>query len=96
MSGLQTKLHTDDDGRLVVQNSQDFTAILDDAKARHNEGQHGSNDFKHAARIPDIVVQTYLNTQNISFQEFMNNPVHLRAMLNDPDLRDLRIWPGKV
>jgi len=37
-----------------------------------------------------------LNKHNIEFSEFMQNKAHIRAMLNDPDLRNFRIWPGRV
>ncbi len=92
---LQTKIHVDGD-RLVIQNTQDCTPHLEHAKALHNEGAHGSKDFKHAAKLPDIAVQAYLNQHGIEFGEFMSNPVHIKRMLNDPDLKGFRIWPGRV
>jgi hypothetical protein len=92
---LQTKLHADGD-QMVVENVQDCTPIVELAQALHKEGRHGSNEFRHAAKIPDVVIQIYLNKHNIEFSEFMQNKAHIRAMLNDPDLRNFRIWPGRV
>jgi len=95
MSDLHTKIHMDGD-KMHIENVQDATPYLERAKALHKEGIHGSADFKHAAEIPMIAVQTYLNTQGISFSEFMSNPVHMKTMLNDPDLKHTRIWSGRV
>lgn len=95
MSGMQTNLHAQGD-RLVVENVQDCTPILEDVKARHNQGFHGSPELKHAARLPMVAVQIYMNNNGIDFQEFMSNPVHIKRMCNDPDLKKFRIWPGQV
>lgn len=93
--GVQTHM-TLQDGALVTGTVQDCTAILEDAKARHNVGFHGSSDMKHAARIPSVVIEKYCNVSGIEFREFIQNPVHMRRMLNDPALKDFRIWPGNV
>lgn len=95
MDGVQTivKLQGDE---LITGTSQNCDAILDDAKARHNEGMHGTREMKHAARLPLVVVETYCNVNGVSYAECMANPVHFRAMLNDPALSDFRIWPGAV
>lgn len=95
MSELQTRVHLDGD-KMHVENVQDCTGYLERAKALHKEGIHGSKDFKHAAELPEVAVQTYLNSNGIDFAEFMKNPVHIKRMLNDPDLKGFRIWPGRV
>lgn len=92
---LETKFHADGD-KMIVENVQDCTPIVELAQSMHKEGHHGSNEFRHAAKIPDVVVQIYLNKHDISFAEFMKNPAHIRSMLNDPDLKAFRIWPGRV
>ena len=84
------------DGKTFIGWSQDCTSILEDAKARHVNGLHGSSEMKHAARIPNILIDKYCNDHNITFAEWMSNPHHLKAMLNDPSLSHFRIWPGKV
>ena len=93
--GVQTVVAVED-GNLITGTVQDFTAILEDAKSRHNSGVHGTKEVKHAARLPILAVETYCNANGITFEEWMHNPVHVKAMLNDPNLRDLRIWPGRV
>ena len=77
---LETKIHLHD-GSMTVQRTQDCTPILNYAKEQHLSGAHGTSEMK-------------LN--NIELHEWSSNPVHLKRMLNDPDLSHFRIWPGRV
>ena len=86
----------DEDGLIVVNRLQDVEPVLEFAKAAHNEGAHGSSEMRHAAEIPFVLVEAYLNRHQISFHDFQTDPAHVRAMLADPALAAFRIWPGKV
>lgn len=90
---LETRIFSQDD-RLVIGRSQDCTPILEDAKRRHNDGAHGTSDVKHAARLPNVIVEKYCNEQGISFQEFMADPVHIKRLVQHPDNSMFRIWKG--
>jgi len=92
---LSTKIITQDD-RLIIGRSQDCTAILEDAKRRHLDGAHGTADVKHAARIPNVIVEKYCNDNKITFHEFMGNEVHIKRLVEHPDNSMFRIWPGKL
>ena len=92
---LATKFHLHD-GNMTVQRTQDCSPILELCKAQHNEGIHGSGDMKLAAKLPFVVVENYCNVNNVDFSEVMNNPVHIRRMLNDTALSGFRIWKGRV
>ncbi|MDE2102839.1 MAG: hypothetical protein KGL39_36685 [Patescibacteria group bacterium] len=92
---MQTRIAREE-GKLVIANSQDCTAILEDATARRNEGLHGSSEMRHAANFPMVLVQKYMNEHGIDFREFMTDKKHVKAMLSDPDLAGFRIWEGKV
>lgn len=81
---------------LITGTSQDCTAIVEDAQARHKAGFHGTSEMKHAARIPDVIVEKYCNLNGIEFAEFMANPIHVKRICNDPSLSAFRIWPGRV
>jgi hypothetical protein len=85
-----------DEGRLIVRRTQDCTPIAEQTKALHNEGHHGSSDFKHAGRIPFIFFEDYCNKNNLQFSEVMNNKEHLKRILNDPALEHFRVWKGRV
>jgi hypothetical protein len=85
-----------EEGKLVQGTMQDCTPILEDAQERHASGQHGTSDMRHAARLPTAIVETYMNLHGIDLGEFLRNPVHVKRMLNDPDLKGFRIWGGRV
>jgi hypothetical protein len=92
---VQTNFHKED-GNLIVENVQDCTPILEEAKRKHLEGEHGSSEMRHAAEFPFVLVQRYMNLHNITFREFMADKTHIRRMLSDPDLAGFRIWQGRV
>lgn len=91
----QTRIHQED-GKTIFEAIQDCTPIAEDAKARHREGFHGSREMRHAARLPSVLVEKYCNDKGITFQEWANNPVHVRAMLTDPALSHFRVWGGAL
>lgn len=65
--------------------------IADYCKARQNEGLTGSKDMPVLAEFPAEIVEKYINDAGITFQEWMQNPVHVRRMLRDPALSAFRI-----
>lgn len=92
---LQTGIQAED-GRLIVRRTQDCTPIAEQTKALHNEGHHGSSDFKHAGRIPFIFFEDYCNKNRLTFAEVMSNKEHLKRIMNDPALAHFRVWKGKL
>lgn len=83
-----------DEGAVVVR-EQYVGDIRDHCIARANEGHHGpSKDMRLMASLPAVLIEHYCNVTQISFREFMNNPEHVKRMVNDPALADFRIAPG--
>jgi hypothetical protein len=95
MGQLDTRIDHYDD-KMVVTRTQDCTPIAEACKALHNEGVHGSSEVKHAAKIPYVVVEAYMNQQKISLHEFLNNPAHIRRVVMNPDNSAFRIWKGAL
>ncbi len=95
MGQVLTRIH-EADGKLGFERVQDVEPILDFAHDLRAAGQVGSGEMRHAASMPMVLVEAYCNDRGITFSEFMNNPVHPRAMLNDPALRAFRVWEGRV
>lgn len=93
--GTQTVVALED-GNLVTGTVQDCVPIAEMAKARHNEGLHGSSDMRLAASVPFVFVEKYLNDHNITMQELGKSQEHQRRLLNDPALAHFRIWKGRV
>lgn len=96
--GTELVLHSHNDGAgtITFESKQDASPIVAHAKALHNEGHHGSNEMRHAASFPRVLIDKYCSDRGITFQEWMNNKAHIKSMLNDPDLKAFRIWPGRV
>jgi len=95
MSEMRTQILVND-GQMVVAQTQDCTPIAEWAKARHNEGLVGGSEMRHAARIPMVFIEKYLNDHRITLNEFMGNREHMRRVVNDPAMAHFRIWKGKV
>ena len=95
MDGMQTRLHVHN-GDATFASTQDCTPILEETTRLHNDGAHGSSEMKHAARIPQIMIEEYLKVHGILFSEFCANQEHIKRMLNDPSLSGFRIWKGRV
>jgi len=88
--------HPDQDDKLVVAHTEDFTGLIDLNTAMRNEGMHGTKDMRLVAQIPGILIEQYCQLNNVSWAEFFADPKHIKRMLNDPDLAAFRVAPGKV
>ncbi len=84
------------DGKFHIVRKQDVSGVLEACKARHNAGEFGHKETRHLAMIPESVVEKYCATRRVPFREFVRNPQHMKNILNDPDLRSFRIYPGRV
>lgn len=92
---LKTQLILDGD-TLVEHNQQDCEPHLNECARLRSVGAVGSGEMRHAAKLPESMVLEYMRKHGIDMNEFMVNPVHLRRMLNSPELSSFRIWQGRV
>jgi len=93
---LETTLKVEDD-RLIISATQDCTPIAERAKALHNAGLYGSNEMRHVASLPRVIVEKYCNDTGVSFAEVMGNPqVHIKRICENPDNDAFRIWKGRL
>lgn len=95
MGQILTRVHESDNG-LTVERVQDVEPIILGCHDRRTVGMTGSSEMRHAASLPMVLVEAYCNTNRIQFSEFMAEPKHVKAMLNDPALNKFRIWEGRV
>ena len=86
----------EEDGKLCIVRKQDVTAVMESCKARHNAGAFGHKETRHLAQVPESIVEKYCATRKVTYREFVKNPEHMKHILNDPDLRAFRIYPGRV
>lgn len=80
----------------IISRTQDCVPIAEFAQRQHNAGHHGSSEMRHAASIPNVIVEQYCNDNNVIFSEVMGDPEHIRRICNDPKNAMFRIWPGKL
>lgn len=90
---MRRKLVHDGDGvrDLLFVDMGELRSVSDACKRRQSEGVTGTKDMRHLAEFPAPVVEAYLNQAGITLGEWMNNPIHVRRMLNDPDLSGFRV-----
>jgi hypothetical protein len=96
MSDIRTAKFLRDGDNIVEHRTQDVEPYLEHNKALRSAGIVGSGEMRHAAKIPFVVIETYLATHGITLHEFHANPEHVKRMLNDPALAGYRIWGGRV
>jgi hypothetical protein len=92
---MQTSLNVHDD-LMVVKSMQDVEPILMACKEKVEAGDVGGKELKHAATIPMIVIESYMNRVGLTFQEFLRDKEHIKCLLNDKSLEGFRIWKGAV
>lgn len=92
------RLHeTDNEGVYVYETREDLTDHVDHvARMRSMQPECTPGLGYYAGSIPAIVAEAYCNKIGIKFEEFLNNPVHIKNLLNDPDYSAFRIWKGQV
>jgi hypothetical protein len=84
------------DDLMVVKSMQDVQPILQTVKEKVEVGDVGTKDMKHAATIPMVIIENYMNRVGLTFQEFLRDKEHIKCLLNDKSLEGFRIWKGAV
>lgn len=93
--GLTTTVALED-GALITGTTQDCNAIADYAKAKSNAGHFGTSDMRHAASVPFVFVEKYLNDNHITMQDLARSQEHQKRLLGDPAIAHFRVWKGQV
>lgn len=84
------------ENEVIHEITQDVEPHLEHVKRLVSNGMTGDREMRHAAHIPDVVIETYCNVNGITYAEVMQNPIHIKTMLNDSALSSLRIWKGRA
>ena len=96
MNGLSTQFLEGADHAFAINRTQDVEPILNYTKGMSAIGAGNGKDIKHAAEIPMIFVEQYIQRIGITFAQFCEGQDHIKAVVNDPALAAFRIWAGKV
>jgi hypothetical protein len=92
---INTQFLSNGENKYAVKRVEDVEPLIEHAKTLRAAGAVGTKDMKHAAEFPATVVENYIARKGITFAEFMADESHVRALLNDPDLKGFRIWEGR-
>jgi len=92
-----TYLHDEQDGKRVIETVSNVSAVLERAKALHNEGFHrtGMGD-SHTASIPITVLDAWARARGKTFGDVMNDDDLMTRFLRDPDNSYFVIDPTSV
>lgn len=85
--------HGSEDGNsFAIETVQDVEPLLERNKIDLNmvSGTDRWGDGKIAARIPQVIYDQWLR------EGIMDDERKLKAKLNDPDNRFMRVWPGHL
>jgi hypothetical protein len=82
------------DDEIIVHRSSDVSTLLEINKMKRDCRPTG--EFFEVAEFDGVIVEHYLNTHGVSFEEFMANPEHILRMARDPALAYFRTWNGKI
>ena len=96
MSGITTNMLEGAENTFAINRTQDVQPILEYTKEMNAIGAGNGSEVKHAAEIPMIFVESYLQRTGITFHEFCASQDHVKALVNDPALAAFRIWNGRV
>lgn len=95
MSDVKTITRYDEaEDKLIIERVQDVEPYLEQAKAESEASQSG--DLKKAGIIPFVVLEAWMRTKGVTLSDFMRDRSLCKRLLNDPDLKKLRVWKGRV
>ena len=63
-SNLQTR-YFDEDGKIIIQRSQDIESVLEFNKQRNIEGHNRKSDMRLAGSIPFVVVEQWVKESGL-------------------------------
>ncbi len=91
--GITEIFHGSEDGdSFTIETIQDVEPLLEKNKQDFNEvsGTDRWGDGKLVARIPMVIYDQWIR------EGIVDDQAKLKAKLNDPDNRFMRIWPGHL
>lgn len=81
-------IYHEEDTRRFIETRQDLTPIVEAARILADEPP--GKDFRHAAFIPQIVLDRAFN------EGWFHDPKKWKAWANDPANREFRTWQGNL
>lgn len=85
----------EDDGRLIVQETHDFTPIIEKAKTLSRETDGSFGESKLVGMIPMKLWAEWAKEAGVSAADQGAMREIVARKMNDPDYAHLRVWQGK-
>lgn len=83
------------DDKLTIETVQDAEPIIEYAQ-RARDAHNPGRELYFAGIYPDTIVEAFCKQRGITFEEFILDPEHGKALMRDPDLSKFRVWKGRV
>lgn len=94
------RIEFDEWGRMVIIHETSVAkerAIVDAVKAQANAGAGRYNsDLVYYGEVTPMMLQMYCDKNGVTWDEAMQNPVHFRNILNDPENSYMRVYKGRI
>lgn len=95
------RIEYDEWGRMVIVHETSVAAeraIVDAVKELHNSGagRSRSGDFVYYGEVTPMMLQKYCDKTGVRWDVAMQEPVHFRRILNDPENSDMRVYKGRI
>lgn len=91
--GQHQKMHFHDDGAITIETVQDITEIAEANKAAYNQFDKRTNWRGDMHRVASIPMGIYYD---LKAKGILDDPVAMKAWLNNPENRVFRTRPGQV
>lgn len=93
------RIEYDEWGRFVIVHETTVEAekaVRDACVENHNAGNFGDKEMRYLGEVTPMMLQRYCDKNGVRWDEAMQNPVHFRRILNDPENSDMRVWKGRI
>ena len=61
---MKTDYHTQDD-KLIINRTQDVTAILDEVKSKGSQAHNARSDMRHVGSVPFVLVEMWMKESGL-------------------------------
>lgn len=91
--GQHQKMHFHEDGGITIETVQDITDVAEANKAMYNQFDERTNWKGDMHKVASIPMAIYYD---LKAKGILDDPVAMKAWLNNPDNRVFRTRPGQV
>lgn len=96
MTKISEKIHWDDnDRKMIVQETHDFTPVVEKAKALKSAGMTGNSESRLVGLVPMKMWAEWAKKHGVRLDDHAAMRDVVARELNNSDNAHLRVWEGK-